>query len=138
MSPDIESQPSGIDSLESIPGLLKRLQIRALDNCFASHCNLHVLVSCHRYVIIGTFDHVRVYITTKNENENCGKAVYNIRKNVFFQISRDGLLGRQFVKRLESFAPQTLLLGDFQENHTFLWFSLQKNLRNKKADSTHE
>jgi hypothetical protein len=29
-SPGIDSQPGGIDFLESIPGLLKRLQIRAL------------------------------------------------------------------------------------------------------------
>ncbi len=30
MSPGIDSQPGGIDSSEAIPGLLKRLQIRAL------------------------------------------------------------------------------------------------------------
>ncbi len=30
-SPGIDSQPGGIDSLESIPGLLERLQIRAPD-----------------------------------------------------------------------------------------------------------
>ncbi len=41
------------------------------------------------------------------------------------QDSRDGILGHQFDKRLESFAPcysQSLLLADFTENHTLLWF----------------
>jgi hypothetical protein len=39
--------------------------------------------------------------------------------------TRDGILGHQFNKRLESFAPcysQSLLLSDFKENHTILWF----------------
>ncbi len=41
-------------------------------------------------------------------------------------------------KRLESFVPcysQSLLLVDFKENHTLLWFykSLQKNPQNKKT-----
>jgi hypothetical protein len=53
-------------------------------------------------------------------------------------FSKDGILGHQFNKGLESFAPcysQFLLLEDFKENHTFLWFlkSLQKNPRNRKA-----
>jgi hypothetical protein len=39
--------------------------------------------------------------------------------------SGDGILGHQFGKRLKSFAPfysQSLLLADFIENHTLLWF----------------
>jgi hypothetical protein len=40
---------------------------------------------------------------------------------------RDGILGHQFNKRSESFAPsytQSILLADFKENHTgtLLWF----------------
>ncbi len=38
---------------------------------------------------------------------------------------RDGILGHQLNKRLESFAPcysQSLLLADFKENHTLLWY----------------
>jgi hypothetical protein len=38
MSPGINSQPGGIESLESIPGLLKRLQIRALDVVLQGNC----------------------------------------------------------------------------------------------------
>jgi hypothetical protein len=38
-SPGIDFQPGGIDSLESIPGLLIRLQIRALSS---THCSKDV------------------------------------------------------------------------------------------------
>jgi hypothetical protein len=37
----------------------------------------------------------------------------------------DGILGHQVNKSLESFAPcysQSLLLADFKENHSLLWF----------------
>ena len=40
-------------------------------------------------------------------------------------VYRDGILGHQFNKRLESFAAyylQSLLLADFKENHTLFWF----------------
>jgi hypothetical protein len=40
-------------------------------------------------------------------------------------VCRNGILRHQFHKRLESFAPsysQSLLLADFKENHTLLWF----------------
>jgi hypothetical protein len=55
---------------------------------------------------------------------------------------RDGILGHQFHKRLESFAlcySQSFLLADFKENQTLLWFTqyLQKNSR-KKIESIHE
>ncbi len=48
-----------------------------------------------------------------------------------------GILVHKFEKRLESLAPwysQFLLLVDFRENDTPLWFfkSVQKNPRNKK------
>ncbi len=51
---------------------------------------------------------------------------------------RDGILEHQFNKSLESFAPcysQSLLLADFKENPTLLWFlkSLQKNPQNEKT-----
>jgi hypothetical protein len=39
--------------------------------------------------------------------------------------SQDEILGHQFKKRLESFAPyylQALLLADFEENNILLWF----------------
>jgi hypothetical protein len=39
--------------------------------------------------------------------------------------TREEILGHQFNKRLEFFAScysQSLLLADFKENHTFLWF----------------
>ncbi len=49
-------------------------------------------------------------------------------------LSRDGTLGHQFNKRhpFPPFYSQSLLMTDFKENHTFIWFynSLQKNLRN--------
>jgi hypothetical protein len=38
---------------------------------------------------------------------------------------RDGILGHQFNQRLEYYASyysQSLLLVDFKENHTLLWF----------------
>ncbi len=40
-------------------------------------------------------------------------------------VYRDGILGYQFNKRLESFASyysQSLLRADFKEKHTLLWF----------------
>jgi hypothetical protein len=40
-------------------------------------------------------------------------------------VTRDEMFGHQFNKRPESFAPcysQSLLLADFEENHTLLWF----------------
>jgi hypothetical protein len=51
---------------------------------------------------------------------------------------RDGILEHQFNKSLESFAPcysRSLLLADFKENPTLLWFlkSLRKNPQNKKT-----
>jgi hypothetical protein len=59
-------------------------------------------------------------------------------------LSWDGILGHQFNKRLESFAPcysQSLLLADFKKNHTLLWCwkSLQKKIRKtRKLESIHE
>ncbi len=41
------------------------------------------------------------------------------------RLASDGILGHKFNKRLESFAPcysKSLLLADFTENHTLLWF----------------
>jgi hypothetical protein len=58
---------------------------------------------------------------------------------VFFNFSRDGILGHKFNKRLESFGAcysQPLLLGDFKANHTLLWFSksLQKMYETRKLE----
>jgi hypothetical protein len=55
----------------------------------------------------------------------------------------DGILGHQFNKRLNSFAPyysQSLLLVDFKENHTPQWFSnpYKKICETRKLDSIHE
>jgi hypothetical protein len=52
--------------------------------------------------------------------------------------ARDGILGHKFEKRLESFAQcysQSLLLADFKENHTLLWFykSVQKIPQNGES-----
>jgi hypothetical protein len=57
--------------------------------------------------------------------------------------TRDGILGQKFTKRLESFAPcylQSLLLADFKENHSLLWFYnyLQKIREIRKLASIHE
>ncbi len=49
----------------------------------------------------------------------------NNRKILNLKKSRDRILEHQLNKRLESFAPcysQSLLLADFKENHTLLWF----------------
>jgi hypothetical protein len=67
-----------------------------------------------------------------------GTPVLNIAKLLIFwsmtNPSQDGILGHQFNKRLESFAPyysQSLLLADLEENNIFLWFlkSLQSEIR---------
>ena len=55
----------------------------------------------------------------------------------------DGILGHQFNKRLESFAPcysQSLLLADFKENHTFSGIkNPHKNIREtRNLESIHE
>jgi hypothetical protein len=45
--------------------------------------------------------------------------------SIFGLITRDGILGHHFNKKLESFAPcysQSLLLADFKENQALLWF----------------
>jgi hypothetical protein len=42
-------------------------------------------------------------------------------------LTRDEILGHVLDKRLKSFAPcysQSLLLADFTENHTLLWFQI--------------
>jgi hypothetical protein len=49
-SPGIDSQPGGIESSESIPGLLKRLQIRALCSCCGKKPNLILGTSIDGYV----------------------------------------------------------------------------------------
>jgi hypothetical protein len=63
-------------------------------------------------------------------NEAATPAIYTTKSSLM-QLGirdvypRDGILGPQFNKRLESFAPcysQSLLLADFKENHTLLWF----------------
>jgi hypothetical protein len=58
-------------------------------------------------------------------------------------LTRDGILGLQFNKRLESFAPSflhSLLLADFKENHTLLLFYkyTQKFRETRKLESIHE
>ncbi len=49
--------------------------------------------------------------------------------------ARDGILGHQFTEYFPSFYSQSLLLADFKENQTLLWFqkSLQRSPRNKKT-----
>jgi len=47
------------------------------------------------------------------------------------RVFRDGIVGHQFDKRLESFAPfysQSLPLADFTENHTLLWIRETRKL----------
>jgi hypothetical protein len=62
----------------------------------------------------------------------------------FVSITRDGILGHQFKKRLKSLAPccsQFPLLADLKENNSLLWFekSLQKKIREtRKLESFHE
>ncbi len=59
-SPGIDSQPGGIDSLESIPGLLKRLQIRALIykvGVNMSTTTVHHLLYGFRILDIGLSNH---------------------------------------------------------------------------------
>ncbi len=58
----------------------------------------------------------------KSRPNECKNALLHIR---IVNIYWDGILGHQFEKRLESFAPcysQSLLLADFTDNHTLLWF----------------
>ncbi len=55
----------------------------------------------------------------------------------------DGILEHLFNKRLESFAPcssQSLLLADFIENHTPIWFlkSIQKIHETRKLEAVYE
>jgi hypothetical protein len=57
--------------------------------------------------------------------------------------NRDGILGHQFDKRLESFAPcysQFILLPDFKDNHSLLCFknSFKKIRETRKLESIQE
>ncbi len=57
--------------------------------------------------------------------------------------TRDGILGHYLDKILESFAPchsQSLLLADFKDNQTLLWFQkyIQKIREARKLESIHE
>jgi hypothetical protein len=50
---------------------------------------------------------------------------FGVTQNMNYEEYGDGILGHQFNRRLEFFAPcysQTLLQADFKENHTLLWF----------------
>jgi hypothetical protein len=56
-------------------------------------------------------------------------------------LTRDGILGHKFDKRLGTFTPcysQSFLSADFKENHTVLWFYKykQKNPRNNYRSKT--
>jgi hypothetical protein len=55
-------------------------------------------------------------------------------------MNRNENLGHHFNKRLESFAPQSLLLADLNENHnsTLVLKTLTKNPQNKKLEFNHE
>jgi hypothetical protein len=65
----------------------------------------------------------------KNNIKRARKKAQLLNLDVKFTVSlknpRCGILRHQFNRRLESFAPsysQSLLLADFRENHTFVWF----------------
>jgi hypothetical protein len=54
-------------------------------------------------------------------------------------VPGDEILGHQFNKRLESFAPcysQSLLLADFKETHTLLWFEKPYNNKSAKRENS--
>jgi hypothetical protein len=63
-----------------------------------------------------------------NEEEKTAKIYKKLNKISNFHFlfyTLDEILGDQFNKRRESFAPcysQSLLLADFKENHTIHWF----------------
>ncbi len=60
-------------------------------------------------------------------SQNCPSVIAFVKAR---SGSRDGILGHQFNKRLKSLAPcysQSLILADFKENHTLLWFYSFKN-----------
>ena len=65
------------------------------------------------------------------------------KSTVIDSVHWDVILGHQFDKRLESFAScysQSLLLTDFRENHTLLWFSetIQKIHETRQLESIHQ
>jgi hypothetical protein len=93
---------------------------------------------------------VSIEILLSGNSKAKGKTVgmpYQVSKSFFFdspiektknKVTRDGILGHQFDKRLESFAPcysQSFYWRIFKENQTILWVQkyIQKNSRNKKT-----
>jgi hypothetical protein len=59
---------------------------------------------------------------TLKPHQVCPHFIIRSNKQCCGSGSRDGILGHLFNKRLKSFAPcysQSLLLADFEENHTY-------------------
>ncbi len=79
--------------------------------------------------------HTRIsYVVEDTKKRLASQDKADIILLLFTTLTRDGILGHQFYKRLESFAPcssKSLLLADFKENHTLLLFlqSLQKTAK---------